>query len=630
MDRQKSAFSRPGAISLAVPEQEGLAVLGGTQQMEKRKAASAKLDAISLRLDGIPWRRGEEGIEACRPDGLTFAPGTIVLLMGANGAGKSTLLEKMAGLRPPEGVLTAYGSDALWKRSRFRRSGLGLNGQALLCYSYASQAPEEGLFARSVGDELAYSLRPYGLTEGDNDERSREALDAVGWESKAWLERDPYLMSGGERRRTALAAVFAAPAPWLLLDEPTAGLDGEGHRTIAAKLRDLRAEGRGIVLVSHDSDWALPLADEVLLLDAAGTLRLCSREQLVRHPEWLAEAGMRVPEWLQAANRMWRSGVPAELTLDPVAAAEGWRARVERSSDGPTQGLVRETEEDCCAKGEQQAGEEHKVGGEGKLEEGKRAEKVRERGMRPGGKRHRLAGFDPRSVWLAYVLISFGLFALKDWPGLAAGGAVVLGLLAAGRVSLRRWRMLIVNYAVFSVVTSAIFASGAGSDWAMRGEAFADTLFTFMRTMLILLLGLAIPLVMSPLSLRRSLEQITTIRGKSPVWVQRGILAVALIMRFVPVLLELWERFAKIIRARGKTLAIGPVALGRQLRDTALPFLLALFRLGDEVALALESRGVGGTRAATRAQRLRWRARDYGLATGSLLLALGMWFVLRR
>ncbi|MFC4599029.1 ATP-binding cassette domain-containing protein [Cohnella hongkongensis] len=593
--------------------------------MSKQIAASDRSMTIPLRLDGIRWRRGAEGAETWRSEGLTLAPASIVLLMGANGAGKSTLLEKIAGLRPPEGVLAGYGSDRLWRRGRIRQRKLRLSEQALLRYSYASQSPEEGLFARSVGDELDYSLRPYGLAKEEGELRRKAALLAVDWESEEWLARDPYLMSGGERRRAALAAVFSAPAPWLLLDEPTAGLDGEGHRTIARRLQELRAEGRGILLVSHDSDWALPLADEALLLDARGTLRLCGREELIRHPEWLAEAGMRVPAWLQAAHRLWRSGVPAGLALDPAAAAAAWQP--ERWEAG---GMRQETDAREWASRTRQETDAREWASHTRQEAGEREKDGRpKRRGRAAASGHRLTGFDPRSVWLAYALISFGLFALTDWLGLAVGAVLVGALLLAGRISLRRWRALIANYAVFSVATSAIFASGAGGEWAVRGEAFADTLFTFGRTMLILLLGLAIPLVMSPLSLRRSLEQMASIGGKSPEWAQRGILAVALIMRFVPVLLELWERFAKIIRARGKTLARGPVAFGRKLRDTALPFLLALFRLGDEVALALESRGVGGTNTPTRAQRLSWRARDYALATGALLLAAGLWAVFR-
>jgi len=551
--------------------------------------------AISLRLDGMRWRRGQEGTEAYRTNGLTLEPGKIVLLMGPNGAGKSTLLEKIAGLRPPEGLQATYGTEALWQNRRWiGRGGLRLNEQALLSYSYAGQSPEEGLFARSVSDELDYSMRPYGLPSDESEYRRREALRAAGWESEEWLARDPYFMSGGERRRTALAAVFAVPAPWLLLDEPTAGLDGAGHRTIALKLKELRDQGKGIVLVSHDSDWALPLADEVMLLDTAGTLRLCSREQLIQRPEWLAEAGMQVPAWIRAVHRLWLNGAPIDRLTDPAAAAKAWPP--ERS------------------------GGQADVNAEEIQPTAHRNSRRHERTSR-----HRLSGFDPRSVWLAYALISFALFTLKDWSGIAVGAALVAALLTAGRVSLRRWRWLIANYAIFSVVTSAIFASGASSDWAIKGEAFADTLLTFARTMLILLLGLAIPLVMSPLKLRKSLERMTAFRGESPVWAQRGILAVTLIMRFVPVLLELWERFARIIRARGKKMARNPVAFGRRLRDIALPFLLALFRLGDEVTLALESRGVGGTRTVIGAERLKWGVRDYGLAGGALLLAVGLW-----
>jgi energy-coupling factor transport system ATP-binding protein len=236
-----------------------------------------------------------------------------------------------------------------------------------------------------------------------------------------------------------------------------------------------------------------------------------------------------------------------------------------------------------------------------------------------------LAGFDPRSVWLAYLLVSTGLFFLRDWISLLVGAAVVAGLLIAGRIPIGRWRGLIVNYAVFSVVTSAIFAWGASSGGGFEWEAFAVTLLPFARTMLILFLGLAIPLVMSPLSLRRSLEQLLSVRGRTSQVIQRFILTVTLMMRFVPVLLELWERFARIFVARGKTIAKNPVAYGRKLRDVAIPFLLALFRLGDEVALALESRGVGYTSHPTRSVKLKWRMRDFGFAAGALLLAVALW-----
>jgi energy-coupling factor transport system ATP-binding protein len=523
-------------------------------------------------------------------------PGKIVVLMGVNGAGKSTLLEKIAGLRPPEGLQVSFGPDALWRPKRWRRSRVRLNERALLHYSYASQAPEDALFARSVGEELDYSLRPYRLNAEQKEVRRKEALESAGWESAEWLMRDPYPMSGGERRRTALAATFAAPASWYLLDEPTAGLDGAGHRTLSRQLMKLREEGRGIILISHDSDWALPLADEALLLDASGTLRRCSREHLVRCPEWLEDIGLRVPLWLRTVHRLWRNGVPMEGLWKPRDAA-------------------------AALMGEPLSTNEDRMGRPAAKQFRSSLAKKREEET----KGHRLAGFDPRSIWLAYALVSFGLFVLKDWMGLLLGATVVAALLIAGNVSLLRWRGVIVNYAIFSVIATVLFAAGAGSGWAARGEAFLDTIMPFARTMLILLLGLAIPLVMSPLSLRKALEQVAAIRGRVPGWAQRTILTVTLIMRFVPVLLELWERFVKIFLARGKSVSRNPAALGRRLRDVAIPFLLALFRLGDEVALALESRGVGGRDSVVLPARSRWRRRDYAMVGGGLLLAIALW-----
>lgn len=497
-------------------------------------------------------------------------------------------------MRPPEGLQTIYGTEALWISGWTGRKRL--NELALRRYGYACQSPEEGLFARSVREELDYSLKPYKVAEEKREELRDSAIRAVGWEPSGWLTRDPYQMSGGERRRSALASVFVTPSPWLLLDEPTAGLDGAGHETVARELANLRESGKGIVLVSHDSDWAMALADGVLLLSRDGSLRFCSRNELLEHPEWLEDTGMSIPEWLRVANLLCRSGVSSDKIWNPAAVAKAWPTAPIRS-----EGMLEKVEEEASRQSETVV----------------RAEKK---------KSHRLKGFDPRSVWLSYVLISTGLLALADWVALGVGGLIVCLLLYAGRVSLKRWHSMILSFVIFSVLTSAIFAWGAsGEGGAFEGGAFLATLLTFTRTLFILLLGLAIPLVMSPLSLRRALEQLLTFRGKLPKRAQQLTLIVALMMRFVPVLLELWERFVRIFLSRGKSISRNPIAIGRRLRDVSIPFLLALFRLGDEVTLALESRGVGLDARPTQGTRLRWKKRDYGFVLGALVLAVGLW-----
>jgi energy-coupling factor transporter ATP-binding protein EcfA2/energy-coupling factor transporter transmembrane protein EcfT len=600
-------------------------------RQEKRDGQFNKTAGLPLHVDGIDWRLGDkeqslkQGLEGEHAEvhipssGLRLVSGTITLIMGSNGVGKTTLLEKLAGLRPPEELQVTYGSEPLWQKGQL--GNMRLNVEALRQYSYASQSPEEGLFARSLQEELDYSLRPFTLTEEEKEARRGVALSAVGWDS-SWLTRDPYLMSGGERRRSALASVFIAPTPWLMLDEPTAGLDGAGHEVIAHQLLKMKGNGVGIVLISHDSDWALPLADTVWLLNPDRSLRVCSRDQLLAFPEWLEETGMKVPQWLEMAHLMWRNGVSADKLWNPLEAAskqaEAWGNRPVQRETSNTQEIVRELED------RQIVEEDHRVG---KNEE--RANLARGRQVR-ASKQHRLTGFDPRSVWLAYILLSTGLFLLSTWLAVAAGAVVVGSLLVVARISLRRWRGVIVNYVAFSVVTSAVFAvSVGGGSWANYVVAFVGTLFPFVRTMVILLLGLAIPLVMSPLSLRRSLVQMVSFHGKTPQWAERVILIITLMLRFVPVLLALWERFVRNFLARGKTISRNPIALGRRLRDVSLPFLLALFRLGDEVALALESRGVGFHLNPTQATRLKWRLRDNGLVLGAVALVVGLWLFAR-
>ncbi|WP_373229508.1 ATP-binding cassette domain-containing protein [Cohnella sp.] len=576
-----------------------------TASSESLDKDSERRSGLSLlHLEGIKWHRGDEREGDLQTSGLCLLPGTITLLMGPNGAGKTSLLEKIAGLRSPEGLRITYGSDSLWQEGHLGKQRL--NSEALRQYSYACQLPEEGLFARSVQEELEYSLRPFLHAENERSERLDSALSAVGWD-RSWLKRDPYLMSGGERRRAALAAVFVTPAMWLLLDEPTAGLDGAGHERVALQLEKVKKDGAGILLVSHDSDWAIPLADYVLLLSVDGSLRLCCREELLAHPEYLEEAGLAIPDWLRTAHRLWQNGAPSEQIWKPADAAaemvKAWEPVVSAGDQLEESPHHREWPMERFMKGEDTSTFPKKT-----------------------PRQHRLTGFDPRSIWLSYVLISTGLFLLSNWFAIALGGAVVAGLLIAGNVSLRRWRGLIINYAVFSIVTSGLFALGAGdgSGWLYL-QSFAGTLFSFVRTMLVLLLGLAIPLVMTPLSLRRSLTQMISVRGKTPQWAQRFILMITLMMRFVPVLLTLWERFTRIFLARGKSISRKPWLAIRRLKDVSLPFLLALFRLADELTLALESRGVGLHQSPTQAIRLKWRMRDYGLVVGALALGSGLW-----
>ncbi|QYR22458.1 ATP-binding cassette domain-containing protein [Paenibacillus sp. sptzw28] len=550
--------------------------------------------------------------------------GTITLLMGPNGAGKTRLMEITAGLVYSSEITVSYGDGNMWNHPRLRRRIR--NSAALFAYSYASQAPEEQLFSRTVADELHYVLKPYDLPELEKERRIDEALTAVGW-SRAWLERDPYKMSGGQRRRTALACLFAPPAPWLLLDEPTAGLDAQGHALLGAALKKCTEDKQGVLLISHDADWALGLADRILLMNADGAVRQCGRDELLANPEWFGEAGMAVPEWLMFANGMWKLGVPphrvwnpAELAVEIAQLAEAGRLKFAANEEGLARGakpLHSQDEESVyyskqppnqmpVAKSQTPPGEQ--------------------KPKRKAGAQSRLALFDPRSVWLAYILLSTGMFLQKTWTGIAWIGLLTAVIIGVVRLPLLRWRGPIAALGLFSLMI-AVFAGigGGGSGPLWNTEAFLVSLRSLTRPWLAMLLGLVLPLAISPLRLRRSLEQTLTIRGLVPFLGQKIILTVTLLLRFIPILLGEWERFSRIAIARGKAARRARGAAGR-LRDTAIPFLLSLFRLGEQVADALESRGVGKRRHSALPPTERWRLRDSLLVAGCLGITVFLWW----
>ncbi|MBB6672824.1 ATP-binding cassette domain-containing protein [Cohnella nanjingensis] len=554
-----------------------------------------------LHLQRFANRLRQEEEAVARPEAsMTLRAGTITVLLGPNGAGKTRLLETVAGLRDPQGAAIAYGEQPLWQSRGGRRPRL--RTEALRCYSYACQSPEEQLFARTVEGELRYVLAPFGATEQEVEARMEAAVRAVGWD-RSWLGRDPYLLSGGERRRAALACAFAAPAPWLLLDEPTAGLDAHAHALLAAQLSAEKAQGRGVLLVSHDSDWALPLADMVLLMDAAGGIRMCTTEQLLARPSWWLEAGMDIPLWFHAAHAGWRLGLSAGQALDPRLLAarlgSGREAGASSRDRDPFSAVEAEIPHLNVF-----ANTESSDGGTS-VSDMPAAPPIQ------SSARHPLMRFDPRSVWLSYILLSGVLFAIQSWAGLAWGALVTIAAVWLGRIPLRRWRGTLIGFASFTA-SAAVLAglTGSGGDGWWHMDAFLATLRAFARTWLVLLLGLGLPLAIPPLRLRRSLEQLLAFRGRMGRRSQQAVLTVTLMLRFIPQLLGEWERFARIAIARGKENAKTPAAMARRLKNTAIPFLLALFRMGDQVSLALESRGVGQEPHPTSAERLRWGGGD--------------------
>jgi energy-coupling factor transport system ATP-binding protein len=219
------------------------------------------------------WHRYANGVEALRGVSLEVAPGEFLAIMGRNGSGKSTLLKHLVGLlKPAQGEVTVLGQDAARVATEQLASRI----------AYVPQNPDRLLFAETTAGELAYSRRAHGLAPdpaADLALLARLGIDHLA----ACHPRD---LSVGEKQRLALAAVLVSGPDLILLDEPTRGLDYIQKHNLAALLQALRAEGKTVIMATHDVELAAAAADRVALMAegqivVAGPARRVMAESMV-------------------------------------------------------------------------------------------------------------------------------------------------------------------------------------------------------------------------------------------------------------------------------------------------------------------------------------------------------------
>ena len=179
----------------------------------------------------------------------------IVALVGPNGSGKTTLAKHLNGLlKPTRGKVIVDGMDT-------REYSVAELAKTV---GYVFQNPEHMFFEESVLKEIAFGPKNLGLSDEEVEKRIKWALKEVNLEG--YEDRSPYALSGGEKQRLAIACVLAMRPKYLILDEPTTGLDEENAESIKRIIRNLYSEGHGVLLITHEMELVLELADRVVLL----------------------------------------------------------------------------------------------------------------------------------------------------------------------------------------------------------------------------------------------------------------------------------------------------------------------------------------------------------------------------
>jgi energy-coupling factor transport system ATP-binding protein len=240
---------------------------------------------------------------------LSVEPGELVLVLGATGSGKSTLLRLLTGLLAPgDGALEIDGAPLA---PHTARGAVGL----------VFQDPESQLFAETLLDDVAFGPRNLGMAGEAAIDAAREALARVGLPAEEFAERSPFTLSGGEARRAAIAGVIAMRPRYLLLDEPTAGLDARGRRAVHGIVAAER-ERCGVVVVSHSAGEFLGEADRVLMLAGGRAAFAGPAAELIASPQLFEAAGLRAPEVLRVQQLAAERGAALSgFTLDVAQAA---------------------------------------------------------------------------------------------------------------------------------------------------------------------------------------------------------------------------------------------------------------------------------------------------------------------
>ena len=249
-------------------------------------------------------------------DDVSFSieEGQFVGIMGATGCGKSTLITHFNGLnRPTKGHIYIGGED-LWADPGDIRRFRFLVG---LVFQY----PEYQLFEETVYKDIAYGPRNMGLSEAEIDQRVRRAAEFCGL-SEASLQKSPFELSGGQKRRVAIAGVLAMEPKLLVLDEPAAGLDPEGRDTILGQIKAWHKEtGSTTILVSHSMEDIAKYADRVLVLNSGKVAMYDETAKVFARAPELLELGLSVPEvtkvFLQL--RQWGLDIPVDVYTVPYA-----------------------------------------------------------------------------------------------------------------------------------------------------------------------------------------------------------------------------------------------------------------------------------------------------------------------
>ena len=267
---------------------------------------------------GTPFQR-----EALSHVNFSLERGEFVGIIGHTGSGKSTLIQHLNGLLKPTAGQILFDGQDIWQDKAFTRS---IRFRVGLVFQY----PEYQLFEETAYKDIAFGPKNMKLSPEEIDRRVREAAAFVGV-PESQLEQSPFALSGGQKRRVAIAGVIAMEPDVLILDEPTAGLDPEGRESILANIRAYQqAKNATIVMVSHAMEDVARLTDRLLVMDHGGVRMDAAPREVFQRAWELEQIGLTIPQVTRVMLRLRELGQPVDSSVFTLEQAVRELNRVKR------------------------------------------------------------------------------------------------------------------------------------------------------------------------------------------------------------------------------------------------------------------------------------------------------------
>ena len=580
----------------------------GTEDKPVREASSLAFSHASIAY---------ENADVLNDISLSIPSGWVTLIAGRSGAGKTTLACLAAGLTKAQSGSVLLGGTA------------PVPGEVALAF----QNPEQQLFLETVEHELAFAPRNLGCSEDEVARRVSEAASQL--EIKELLPSDPFCLSGGQARRVALASILTLSPRAVVLDEPTAGLDAPARSALHRLVQDIACKGLPVLVVSHDLEEWLAIADQVILL-ADGTIAWQGTPgALASDIDAFARAGLEPPESWQLRELLVQAGKRDSAGVNGVVpvetAAQGQEAGTARDPEGSAtqepEGSVARDSKSTAAQGPK-ATAARELKGVATQEPSSHGPKVAAKPGRKDAAERGLEGVDARVKVTLLLVATAALFAARAPWALAMWAMLCLLVLRAsgigGKAVARALKPVALLFA-FIVCANLVSCDGS-ADVAIAGSVGISTVgaaraaTAVARIIMLVCLALSVAESTTPTKLAHACTSLMRPLGHIGVPIEDVGLVLAMALRFIPVVSEEAGRIRLAQRARGVNFDEGSVL--RRVRAWAAvltPLVVGLFRRADRVAESMDARCYG-QRSSGQHRRIPLQPADKLVLLGGLVV----------